>query len=64
MAMDIGRPHKIMTPREYERGGYESPHVVHHNYDGFGNVAWWPLSVVFECAKTADIVDQQRVDGK
>lgn len=44
--MQLDRPHRIMTPKEYERAGYKSPHIVHWNYDGFGNVAYWPLSEI------------------
>lgn len=44
--MKLGKPHRVMTREEYDRYGVESPHIVHWNYDGFGNVAWWPLSSV------------------
>lgn len=43
---DIGKPHRVMTKEEYDRFGVQSPHIVHWNYDGFGNVAWWPIEPV------------------
>ena len=46
MAIDLGRPHRVMTREEYDRFGCESPHIVHWNYDGFGNVAWWPMLAI------------------